>query len=171
MENLLQIILRSGIIYLFIVLAIRLFGKRELSQLSVTDLVLILLISNAVQNAMVGPDTSLLGGIVAALTLFLINYIFKFFLFKSSVFSRWVEGESTMLIYKGEVLTNNMKREKITYSELEAVVREHGVDDIKHVKLAILEKDGNISILSEEIAGQTLHQRKRHGHPKLKGNT
>ena len=78
-----DILLRTAAVYLFMVAAIRLFGKKELSQLSVTDLVLILLISNAVQNAMVGPDSSLSGGLLAALTLFVLNYLFKLIMFKS----------------------------------------------------------------------------------------
>ncbi|MBJ7427773.1 MAG: DUF421 domain-containing protein, partial [Bacteroidia bacterium] len=101
MDIYLNIILRSLAVYVFIILAIRLFGKKELSQLSITDLVLILLISNAVQNAMVGPDSSLSGGLVAALTLFALNYIIKLITYKSKFISNILEGEPMMLVYKG----------------------------------------------------------------------
>ncbi len=169
MENFLDISFRSVMVYLFMIVAIRVFGKKELSQLSITDLVLILLISNAVQNAMVGSDTSLLGGLMAAVTLFAINYLFKLLLYKSNLFSKIVEGDSYMLIYKGDVIERNMKSQRITLSELEAVVREHGVASIEEVELAILEKDGNISVLSKQLKGQTLHHRKsKKLHPKYK---
>lgn len=103
MDGFLDISLRSVAVYLFMIIAIRVFGKKELSQLSITDLVLILLISNAVQNAMVGPDTSLWGGLIAAASLFIINYLFKLLLYNSKLFSQLVEGDSSMLVYKGKV--------------------------------------------------------------------
>jgi uncharacterized membrane protein YcaP (DUF421 family) len=156
-----NIILRSLAVYVFIILAIRLFGKKELSQLSITDLVLILLISNAVQNAMVGPDSSLSGGLVAALTLFVLNYLIKIISFKSKVFSKVLEGEPVMLVYKGFVKNKNLQNQKITIEELEAVAREHGVKSIKDAELIMLEKDGSISVISKELKNQTIHKRKR----------
>lgn len=156
-----NIILRSLAVYVFVILAIRLFGKKELSQLSITDLVLILLISNAVQNAMVGPDSSLSGGLVAALTLFLLNYIIKIISFKSKIFSKVLEGEPVMLVYKGFVKHKNLQNQKITIEELEAVAREHGVKSIKDAELIMLEKDGNISVITKELKNQTIHKRKR----------
>ncbi len=161
MDVYLNIMLRSLAVYVFIILAIRLFGKKELSQLSITDLVLILLISNAVQNAMVGPDSSLSGGLVAALTLFLLNYIIKIVSFKSKLFSKVLEGEPVMLVYKGFVKHKNLQNQKITPEELEAVAREHGVKSIKDAELIMLEKDGSISVISKELKNQTIHKRKR----------
>ncbi|MFY7732982.1 MAG: DUF421 domain-containing protein [Bacteroidia bacterium] len=161
MDLYLNIILRSLAVYVFIILAIRFFGKRELSQLSVTDLVLILLISNAVQNAMVGPDSSLSGGLVAALTLFVLNYLIKIVSFKSKIFSRVIEGEPVMLVYKGFVKNKNLQNQKITIEELAAVAREHGVKSIKDAELIMLEKDGSISVISKELKNQTIHKRKR----------
>lgn len=153
--------------YLFMIVAIRIFGKKELSQLSITDLVLILLISNAVQNAMVGQDTTLLGGITAAGTLFVLNYLFKILLYRFNFFSNLVEGDAYLLIYKGKVNKRNLNSQRLTMDELEAVVREHGVEKIDDVKLAVLEKDGNISVVSEELNGQTSHPVKsRKLHPK-----
>ncbi len=99
--------IKSIIIYVFIVFAIRLFGKKELAQLSVVDLVFILLISNSVQNAMVGPDTSLAGGMAAATGLFVINYIFKWLLKKFPGFSHVVQGEALLLVYQGKVNEKN----------------------------------------------------------------
>ena len=158
----LQIAFSSVAVYIFIVVAIRLFGKKELAQLSVIDLVFILLISNAVQNAMVGSDSSLGGGLVAAGALFVTNYIFKYVLFRFPRFSRLVQGEALLLIYKGELIKKNMVRAELSIAELEEAVREHGVGSIEEVDLAVFEVDGNISILSNEYQHQTTRRRKSH---------
>jgi len=169
--NYLDIIFRAVAVYVFMLLAIRLFGKKELSQLSVADLVLILLISNAVQNAMVGPDTSLWGGLAAALVLFVLNYLLKLAMYKSPKVKELIEGEPVLLIYKGNIHEKNMAKEKITTDELQAVVREHGVSRVEDVELAMLEVDGNISVLSKEISGQSFHKRHhKQLHPKYKKN-
>lgn len=163
--NLTQILfisLKSIIIYLFIIFAIRLFGKKELAQLSVVDLVFILLISNSVQNAMVGPDTSLLGGMAAATGLFVINYIFKWAMKKYPRFSSAVQGDELMLIYQGKVLKSHLQSSMITMEELRAAVREHGIEKIEEVDLAILEVDGNISVMSKDYKHQSTHRRKAH---------
>src|SRR5512137_2015712 len=112
-----QIIFSSVMVYLFIIVAIRLFGKKELSQLSVIDLVFILLISNAVQNAMVGSNATLLGGLVAAAALFVTNFIFKQFLYRFPRFSSLLQGEPLMLIYQGKLNIQNAARAKLTMSE------------------------------------------------------
>lgn len=157
----LNIILRAFAVYVFIILAIRLFGKKELAQLSVIDLVFILLISNAVQNAMVGPDSSLEGGIIAALALFVTNFGLKRLLFKDKNLSHLLQGEPMILIYNGIPNMQNCAKAEITIEELEAAVREHGSRDIQHVDLAMLEVDGNISVISEDFA-----KRSRQSHPR-----
>lgn len=150
-----QIVLSTVAVYLFIVVAIRLFGKTEISQLSVTDLVFIMLISNAVQNAMVGSNSTLSGGLVAAGALFLINFIFKECLYYIPWFGRFVQGESVMLIYKGKINQANLRKAKLTADELMEAVREHGVSKVSEVDLAVLEVDGNISVLSEDFNHRT----------------
>src|ERR1700733_13000089 len=109
-----EIIIRALAVYFFMIIAIRIFGKKELSQLSVIDLVFILLISNSVQNAMVGNDTSVPGGMAAALGLFICNYIFRFFLRKSKKFNRAVQGEEIVLVVDGKVLQDGLKRARMT---------------------------------------------------------
>lgn len=158
----LEIVGRSVIVYLFIVVAIRIAGKKELAQLSVIDLVFILLISNAVQNAMVGPDNSLIGGLIAAASLFLVNIILKFITYKFKKVDEIFEGEPVILIHKGKILQKNLDKEKIPLDELEASVREHGVEKIEDVDLAILEVDGNISIISDNFAKKSMRRRKAH---------
>jgi uncharacterized membrane protein YcaP (DUF421 family) len=157
-----NIILRSGAVYLFMVIAIRLAGKKELTQLSTTDLVFIILISNAVQNAMVGSDSSLLGGLIAASTLFILNFILKLLLFKNAGFKTLLEGEPVLLVEDGKIHAINCEKMKITNDELEESIREHGVSDHTKVKLAMLEVDGNISVISlEDKVKRTYHKRKK----------
>ena len=162
MNDLVNVAIRSAVVYIFVILAIRLFGKKELAQLSVIDLVFILLISNSVQNAMVGNNTSLPAGIVAAVTLFALNYVLKLVLFKSKRLNTLLQGNPLMLIYKGGVITPHLDKAKITEAELHAAVREHGVEEFKDVDLAVLEVDGNISVLSENFMRKTVKKIRGH---------
>jgi uncharacterized membrane protein YcaP (DUF421 family) len=166
--HLFSILGRSVVVYLCIILLLRLFGKKELAQLSLVDLVFILLISNSVQNAMVGSDSSLEGGIVAAIGLFITNALFKFVMRKSSVFSNLVQGEPVILIYKGRLNKTNLDLVQMSEHELQAAVREHGVESISDVDLAMFEVDGNISVLSHNYSKQT--SRKRHSHKLITKN-
>ena len=157
-----NIIVSSVSVYIFIIVAIRISGRKELTQLSVIDLVFILLISNAVQNAMVGQNTSLAGGLVAAGTLFVVNFILKEFMYRFSKFSKLIQGEEIMLIYNGLLIKRNLNRAKLSIDEIEEAVREHGVSEIKDVNLAVLEVDGNISILSNNYNNKSSKRRKAH---------
>jgi uncharacterized membrane protein YcaP (DUF421 family) len=160
MESYIFIIISSLIVYLFIITAIRIFGKREISQLSVIDLVFILLISNAVQNAMVGGNISyLVGGLVAAITLFVANNFLGELFYKSKSFSKLVQGEPLMLVYEGKIIKKHMEKAKISEDELDAAIREHGVASISDVNLAVLERDGNISVLSDDYKHKTTKKR------------
>ncbi|UAJ14759.1 DUF421 domain-containing protein [Aquirufa lenticrescens] len=169
MEGYVIIALKSIAVYVFIVAAIRVFGKKEFAQLSVVDVVFILLISNSVQTAMVGDDTSLSGGFVAALALFAMNYAFKRISLGSESMSKVIDGEPVMLIYDGKIRPNALKEASISLEQLKAVVREHGVEEISDVNLAIFEVDGNISVLSDNY--RNLTKRKRKGHRILGQNT
>jgi uncharacterized membrane protein YcaP (DUF421 family) len=162
MNPYIEIIIRTLSVYIFIVFAIRIFGKKELAQLSVIDLVFILLISNSVQNAMVGPDSSLFGGLVAAASLFGINFLLKRVLYRNGRIGRLLQGEPIMLIHKGEIIPGHLERVEITVGELEAAIREHGVEKISDVDLAVLEVDGNISVLSNNYQHKSVRRRKVH---------
>jgi len=159
-NNYVRIIVSTVSVYLFLIIAIRLFGKKELAQLSVFDLVFILLISNVVQNAMTGPDTSLSGGLAGAAALFIVNYLLKFLEFRFPIFSKAIQGEAVMLIFKGKVNRNNLDKAKITMEELLEAIREHGVTTIEEVDLAVFEVDGNISVLSDQYKRTTSRRRK-----------
>lgn len=159
MNDILSIVLRSVCVYLFVIFAIRLFGKKELSQLSIVDLVFILLISNSVQNAMVGSNNSLLGGLTAATVLFMVNWLLKNLIYRSKLISDTIQGNPIMLIYQGRVIHKHLEQAKITHDELEAAIREHGIKNIEQVDLAILEVDGNISFLSQDFTKRTKKRR------------
>jgi len=161
---LLSIAARSVIVYLFVIFAIRFFGKKELSQLSIVDLVFILLISNSLQAAMIGNNTTLAGGLIAAGSLFIVNWILKNLIYKSKRISETIQGSPIMLVYQGKVIYKHLEKAQISHDELEAAIREHGVKDIAAVDLAILEVDDNISVLSSNFTKKT---RKRRIHKSL----
>ncbi len=156
---LVSIAVRSVIVYLFVILAIRLFGKKELTQLSVVDLVFILLISNSLQAAMVGNDVTLTGGLVAAASLFIVNWILKNLIYKSKRISETIQGSPILLVYQGKIFHKHLEKAQISHDELEAAIREHGVKNISAVDLAILEVDGNISVLSSNFSRKTKKRR------------
>lgn len=155
MEGILDIIVRSLCVYLFMIAGIRIFGKNQLSQLNTGDVILLLLISNAVQNAMVGENTSLQGGLVAALVLFIANYVLKKYVFKNSTIRNLIETEPVVLLRDGVLMEQNLKSTDISVDELEESIREHGMDDMKKVKLCVLEVDGNISVVSSDSNNKT----------------
>lgn len=163
MNAILDIIVRSAAVYFFMMIALRLTGKKQLSQLNTTDVILILLISNAVQNAMVGNDTSLLGGIIAASVLFLINLILRKLIYKYKKLGEFLQEKPEILIHDGKLDFKTLSKLNITSEELKEAIREHGVEYFDQVKLAILEVDGNISIISGEThLKQSHHKRKIH---------
>lgn len=161
MNTYIDIILRSISVYFFMIIALRIFGKKELSQLNTADVILILLISNSVQNAMVGQDTSLLGGLAAATVLFLINFILKKLMYKYKGFSNFMQEKPEILIHDGNLDFKSLSKLNITADELKEAMREHGIENYKDVKLAMLEIDGNISIISgNKNLKQTNYKRK-----------
>jgi uncharacterized membrane protein YcaP (DUF421 family) len=163
MNPYIDIVLRSIAVYFFMIVALRIFGKKELSQLNTADVILILLISNSVQNAMVGNNSSLTGGIVAALILFILNYLLKKIMFTSKFFRQLIQSKPEILIHNGKIEFSSLSRLGITSDEMQEAMREHGIEYYKDVKLAMLEIDGNISIISgNENIKQTHHKRKIH---------
>lgn len=143
----LQIALRTGVVYLVVLIGVRLSGKREVGQMTPFDLTLLLLLSNSVQNAMTGPDTSLFGGVIAAATLLILNYTIGALSGRSRGFRRVVQGEPSLLIHDGKAIEPHMASEHISMDELQRAVREHGIASIHDVALAVLEVDGSISCL------------------------
>jgi uncharacterized membrane protein YcaP (DUF421 family) len=144
---LLQIVLRTGIIYLLVLIGVRLSGKREVGQMTPFDLTLLLLLSNSVQNAMTGPDTSLTGGAVAACTLLVLNYGVAAVSGSNRSLRRLIQGEPSLLVHDGKVIESHMVRERVSMDELHRALREHGINSCDQVALAVLEVDGSISCL------------------------
>lgn len=161
MNPYLDVILRSAAVYLFMVVALRIFGKKELSQLNTTDVILILLISNSVQNAMVGSDTSLWGGLAAATVLFAINFILKKLMYRFKGFGNFIQQKPEILIHDGNLDFKTLSKLNITSEELKEAMREHGIEYFKDVKLAMLEIDGNISIISGDNSLKQTHYKRR----------
>ncbi len=153
------IVARSAVVYLGTFLGMRLVGKRELGQMTLPDLVVILLIANAVQNAMVGPDTSLTGGLLAALTLLAMNKIISSLKLRGDWWDRLFKGTPTVLIEHGRFVDQNLRKEGLDRAEVEMAMREHGLASVDGVQLAVLETDGAISFVPNE---STVMRTKKH---------
>ena len=148
-ENILDIILRSSVVYAVLIVIFRIAGKRHVAQLSIIDFILILLVSNAVQNAMVGEDTTLGGGIIAALTLVALNVILTKLTVRNKTISKIVEGVPKILIRDGKILSKVLEHENLTKEEVEEAIRKAGLPNYDDVGLAILETDGSISVIGK----------------------
>jgi uncharacterized membrane protein YcaP (DUF421 family) len=154
-----EIVVRTIVVYLSVLLLLRVAGKRELGQMSVIDLVVILVIANAVQNSMNGGDTSLIGGIIAAATLVLVNVLLGRFGRRVPYFSHLFIEEPTLLMSDGELIAKHMERERIDREDIEMAAREHGIPDLSGVSMAILEPDGSISVIPKK--GERVHRSSR----------
>jgi uncharacterized membrane protein YcaP (DUF421 family) len=151
------ILVRTTCIYALVLLGVRLTGKREVGQMTPFDLVLLLLLSNAVQNAMTGPDTSLAGGAVAALTLLVLNYAVAEWSGANRRFRKLVQGSPSLLIHNGELVLPHLAKEHVTVDEIQRACREHGISGVTEVALGVLEVDGSISLLKYDDCPATIH--------------
>jgi len=151
-ESAWSIVVRTAIIYVAVLVGFRVTGKRQMGQMTPFDLVVILLVANAVQNAMVGHDVSVTGGLIAAAVLLGGNYALARFSLRTPWLKRAIEGGPTLLIRDGEFMEKNLAREDVDKDEILMAMREHGVDEIKDVQLAVLETDGSISIVETSEA-------------------
>jgi uncharacterized membrane protein YcaP (DUF421 family) len=150
-ELLLEIVVRTAAVYLFLLVGLRLLGRGEAAQLRTIDLVLLLVLANSLQNAMVGTDTSLVGGIVAAATLLILARLLHIVEMRFPRLRRGIEGEPILLARNGRVLRRGLALANMTNSDLALAARRVGIGDIAQIKLAILEADGEVSV----IGGQT----------------
>ncbi len=150
---------KTVVVYLFLVGGLRLMGKRQLGQMNLYDLILIIVLANAVQNAMVGDDTTLVGGIVAAVTLLVVNRLFAGLIRRSKRVERTFVGSPSLIVNHGKLVEKHMQTEGITLEQVMAALREHGLDDLKTVQMAVLEVDGTISVVP---ASAGIHRTRRH---------
>jgi len=151
--------LRCAVIYLVMIIGLRAFGKREVGQFTLFDLVLVLLIANAVQPAMTGPDSSLLGGVIIIATLLILNLVISRLREESPFFRRLIQARATVIAQGGSWLPDALRREGLELDECDAALREHGLSDVSETKLAVLETDGTISVVP--IDSPTLHGKRR----------
>ena len=147
LQTAIEILFRTAAVYLVVLIGLRLSGKREIGQMTTFDLVLLLLLSNSVQNAMLGPDVSLGGGVLAAVVLLVMNILVSKLQLKSPRFRHLVEGVPTLLILHGEMIAQHLQKEGVDEETLMAALREHGLSDIANVEMAVLEIDGSISVV------------------------
>jgi uncharacterized membrane protein YcaP (DUF421 family) len=142
-----SVVVRALLVYAALFIGLRMMGKRELGQMTVFDLVVILLIANAVQNSMVGSDVSVQGGILAAFVLLVANHLVARLPLLGGWWGRIFEGTPTVLVQDGRFIDPHLRKEGVDRQEIEMAFREHGVQSVDEVKLAVLETDGAISIV------------------------
>jgi uncharacterized membrane protein YcaP (DUF421 family) len=140
-------LLRTVAVYVFLLVGLRLAGKRELGQLNPFDLVVLLLLSNTLQNAIIGNDNSLTGGIFGATALLALNWLVVRYLYTHPLAARWLEGDADVLIDKGEVQDTRLERELITRAELESAARRQGIEGLHQVEMCRLEIGGALTFV------------------------
>lgn len=143
-------VVRTIAVYAFLVAGLRLFGKRELGQLNPLDFIVLLLLSNTVQNAIIGNDNSLAGGLIGALVLFVINDVLVRYAYRNPKARRFIEGRAEEIIHAGRVLPSALRRNLITREELVAASRKQGIEHLKDVECAHLEVSGALSFTLKE---------------------
>ena len=148
-------VLRPVIVYAFLIVGLRLAGKRELAQLNPFDLVVLLTISNTVQNAIIGEDNSITGGLIGAATLLVVNHVVVRYLYTHDRLERLIEGDPDVLIEDGEIQPERLKRELITVASLEAAAHKQGISSLAEVERAILEPGGSICFFAKKPTPET----------------
>lgn len=151
-------VLRPIIVYVFLTVGLRLAGKRELAQLNPFDLVVLLTLSNTVQNAIIGNDNSVAGGLIGAATLLLVNYLVVRFLFAHESIDRVVEGQPDVLVDHGVIQEGNLKRELLTKAELEIAAHRQGFGSLKEIEKAVIEPGGGIFFVGKKPSPDEIQQ-------------
>jgi uncharacterized membrane protein YcaP (DUF421 family) len=158
-QGLLLVALKTTIVYLFLVVGLRLLGKRELGQMTIYDLVLLIVLANSVQNAMVGDDTTLLGGLVAATVLLFWNRMFTLLLERSPRLEHYLVGQPLLIVNNGRLMKDRMMKEGVTAEQVKAALREHGLHRLDQARMCVLEVDGTISVVPEDA---TVYRSRHH---------
>lgn len=153
----LEKILRPLIVYIFLIVGLRLAGKRELAQINTFDLVVLLMLSNTVQNAIIGDDSSITGGVLGAASLLIVNYLVVRFLFRRAKLDRFLEGEPVVLISQGKIHQDRLDRELITVNELSAAAHRQGFRSLKDVERCVLETGGSLAFIAKDPSPLQTH--------------
>jgi len=162
--SILEKVIRPILVYLFLIVSLRLAGKRELAQLNPFDLVVLMTLSNTVQNAIIGNDNSLLGGLIGAATLLVVNYVVVRFLYSHESIDRIIEGDPELLIENGVLQAGQLKKELITTTELEEAAHKQGFSSLDEIERAVIEPGGTLTFVAkkpprEEIQYQEILRR------------
>ncbi|MFY9615414.1 MAG: YetF domain-containing protein [Candidatus Dormiibacterota bacterium] len=157
----LELVIRCTVIYLALLMGMRLFGKREIGQFTLFDLVFVLLVANAVQPAMTGPDSSLTGGLIIVITLLALNFTISFVRLRVPWFNRLVEPASVVVAKDGKWNTKELRRQGITGAEADAALREHGETTVKETEMVRLEADGSLSVVPKDSDDPARHHARR----------
>jgi uncharacterized membrane protein YcaP (DUF421 family) len=150
-------ILRPVIVYFFLVIALRLAGKRELVQLNPFDLVVLLTLANTVQNSIIGDDNSVTGGLISAATLLIVNFFVVRFLYNHEKLDRWVEGNPDTIIENGKVRLDRLRKELITLSQLESAAHKQGFTSLEEIETAVLEPGGTLAMIGKKPGREDKH--------------
>ena len=153
----LEKVLRPWLVYIFLVVGLRLFGKRELAQTNTFDLIVLLTLSNTLQNAIIGEDNSITGGVMGAISLLVCNYLVVRFLFRRAKLDRFLEGTPVLLIKDGKVQQRNLDHELITLSELAAAAHKQGLRNLEDVDRGLLETGGSITFIAKDPSPMQTH--------------
>jgi len=142
-----EYVIRGAVVYVFLILILRLTGKRQIGQMSPFDLVLLLVLSNAVQNSMNGGDNSITAGMILALTLVTLNWFTGFLTYQSKIAERLIEGSPQLLLHNGKIHEKALADAQLTREELMSSLRAEGYTDVSSIRAAILENDGSVSVM------------------------
>ncbi len=151
----LEKVIRSAVVYLFLLVAFRLAGKRQLGQMTAFDLVILLIISNVVQNAVIGNDNSLGGGLLGAMVILLLNAAIAWATWRYKRVERFVEHVPTVLVKNGRILLDNLRRERLSLPEFRSALRLAGVVSLRDVRYVILEESGHLSVIERRSAASS----------------
>lgn len=145
-----ELVIRTLVIFSVLLIVFRLVGKKELNQAAMTDLLLVILIANLVQNSMVGKDSSVLGGLIASIALVGFWYVLNWITARSETATKVIEGSPTLMVAQGKMLEENMSKENLSREELFAALREQGIKSLSDVRYAVMELDGKVSVIQHE---------------------
>jgi uncharacterized membrane protein YcaP (DUF421 family) len=147
----LALVVRSVVVYVFLMIALRIAGRRELGQMTTFDLVLLLMLANAVQNSINAGDNSLGGGLVSAVTLLVVNFAVGEAVYRWRWVERIVQGQPLPLVRNGKLIMRNLKRERVTLEELRSALRKQNIDGVTKCKHAVLESDGTLTAVRDDV--------------------
>jgi len=148
-----EFVIRASSVFILILLLLRLAGKRQMGQMSPTEFIAILLISNAVQNSMNGGDNSLLGGIILAATLIFLSWLVSELTYRSKLMSRIFEGTPRLIVHRGQLVRDSLRQERMTEAELRSLLRKQGFHSFNEIQSAVLESDGTLSVIRHADEG------------------